>query len=177
MQILKFKKFGFIVAIGLFLFAACNDNNQLSNPKTYKPLSKDERLDSILQASASLDFTMMIDSKVVTGQNGWNSADTIIFGANDPDRNGPYRTYVSRMIGDFEPFSKEKNKYALYTPVERFITIKAADSVSKFGVNSGDTALVLFLHQYQRVSHALPELDNTALDDFISAFPHKGPIA
>ncbi|MEI8101241.1 MAG: hypothetical protein WCH09_06735, partial [Bacteroidota bacterium] len=66
----------------MFLFAACNDTSQLPNPKTYKHLSKDERLDSILQASTSLDFTMMIDSKVVTGQNGWYSADTIVFGAN-----------------------------------------------------------------------------------------------
>jgi hypothetical protein len=175
MKKISFVRLSYLMILLVFFLLGCEEHDPL--PLETKPpisLSKEAKLDSIMRSNNSLEFAMMIDSKVVTGQNGWYSADTIVFGANDPNRNGPYRTFVSRMIGDFEPFSKEKNKYALYTPVERFITIKAADSVSKFGVNSGDTALVLFLHQYQRVSHALPELDNTALDDFISAFPHKG---
>ena len=31
-----------------------------------------------MRSNNSLDFAMMIDSKVVTGQNGWYSADTIV---------------------------------------------------------------------------------------------------
>jgi hypothetical protein len=65
---LKLKKFGFFVATGLTLFTACNDDSQIENPKTYKILSKDERLDSILQASTSLNFTMMVDSIDVKGK-------------------------------------------------------------------------------------------------------------
>ena len=173
MQILKFRKFGFIGAIGLFLFAACNDNNQLPNPKTYKPLSKDERLDSILQASASLDFTMMVDSIDVKGKYGLRYHDTTIINAVYPNRSSGLDVYIPVQIGDVDPTSPEKDKYALYTLVERYILIRAADTKSNYGGDSEDTSFTVIMRQLQRVSRAF-DFDYLTLSVYARDFPHKG---
>ena len=116
---LKLKKFGFLVATGLTLFTACNDDSQIENPKTYKILSKDERLDSIFQASTSLNFTMMVDSIDVKGKYGLRYHDTTIINALYPNRQSGLDVYIPVLIGDVDPTSPQKDKYALYTLVER----------------------------------------------------------
>ena len=172
-QILTFKKFGFVVAGGLFLFAACNDTSQLPNPKTYKHLSKDERLDSILQASTSLDFTMMVDSIDVKGKFGLRYHDTTIINAVYPNRSSGLDVYIPVQIGDVDPNSSEKDKYALYTLVERYISIRAADTKSNYGGDSEDTSFTVIMRQLQRVSRAF-DFDYLTLSDYARDYPHEG---
>lgn len=170
---LKFKKFGFVVASVLTLFTACNDNSQIENPKTYKPLSKDERLDSILQASASLDFTMMVDSIDVKGKYGLRYHDTTVINALYPNRQSGLDVYFPVQIGNVDPTSPEKDKYALYTLVERFISIRAADTKSNYGGDSEDTSFTVIMRQFQRVSRAF-DFDYLTISDYARDFPHEG---
>jgi hypothetical protein len=170
---LKFKKFGFVVASVLTLFTACNDNGQIENPKTYKPLSKDERLDSIFQASASLDFTMMVDSIDVKGKYGLRYHDTTVINALYPNRQSGLDVYFPVQIGNVDPTSPEKDKYALYTLVERFISIRAADTKSNYGGDSEDTSFTVIMRQFQRVSRAF-DFDYLTISDYARDFPHEG---
>ena len=132
------------------MFTACNDDSQIENPKTYKILSKDERLDSILQASNSLDFTMMVDSIDVKGKFGLRYHDTTIINAVYTNRSSGLDVYIPVQIGDVDPNSSEKDKYALYTLVERYISIRAADAKSNYGGDSEDTSFTVVMRQLQR---------------------------
>ncbi len=172
-KMLKFKKLGFVVASGLFLFAACNDTSQLPTPKTYKHLSKDERLDSILQACTNLDFRMMVDSIDVTGKFGLRYHDTTIINAVYPNRQSGLNVYFPVQIGNVDPTSPEKDKYALYTLVERFISIRAADTKSNYGGDSEDTSFTVIMRQFQRVSRAF-DFDYLTISDYARDFPHEG---
>lgn len=172
-KMLKFKKLGFVVASGLFLFAACNDTSQLPTHKTYKHLSKDERLDSMLQASTNLDFTMMVDSIDVKGKFGLRYHDTTIINAVYPNRSSGLDVYIPVQIGDVDPNSSEKDKYALYTLVERYISIRAADTKSNYGGDSEDTSFTVIMRQLQRVSRAF-DFDYLTLSDYARDYPHEG---
>jgi hypothetical protein len=170
---LKLKKFGFLVATGLTVFTACNDDSQIENPKSYKILSKDERLDSIFQASTSLDFTMMVDSIDVKGRYGLRYHDTTIINALYPNRQSGLDVYIPVQIGDVDPTSPQKDKYALYTLVERFVSIRAADTKSNYGGDSEDTSFVLVMRELQRVSRAF-DFDYLTMSDYARDFPHDG---
>lgn len=172
-NMLKLKKFGFLVATGLTLFTACNDDSQIENPKSYKILSKDERLDSIFQASTSLNFTMMVDSIDVTGKYGLRYHDTTIINALYPNRRSGLNVYFPLRIGDMDPTSPEKDKFALYTLVERFVSIRAADTKSNYGGDSEDTSFTVVMRQFQRVSRAF-DFDYWTMSDYARDFPHEG---
>jgi hypothetical protein len=170
---LKSKKFGFIVVSALTLFTACNDDSHIGNPKTYKILSKDERLDSILQANTSLNFTMMVDSIDVKGKYGLRYHDTTIINAVYPNRQSGLDVYIPVQIGDVEPTSPEKDKFALYTLVERYISFRAADIKSNYGGDSDDTSFTVIMRQLQRVSRAF-DFDYLTLSDYARDYPHAG---
>lgn len=172
-DMLKLKKFGFLVATGLTFFTACNDDSQIENPKSYKILSKDERLDSIFQASTSFNFTMMVDSINVKGKYGLRYHDTTIINALYPNRQSGLDVYIPLQIGDVDPTSPEQNKYALYTLVERFVSIRAADTKSNYGGDSEDTSFVLVMRELQRVSRAF-DFDYLTMSDYARDFPHDG---
>jgi hypothetical protein len=150
-----------VVSVGTM---SCRDNTVMKSETAR--LTKDEYLDSMVQKNSSLSPILMIDSTIVSGSMGLRFADTVIFGrTKDP--------FVLLPIGMIEPLSSDYDKIAVFTQVERFISFRAGDSASQFGARTGDTTLIIGMHQYQRVSHALPYLTADQQSDFIYYFPHK----
>jgi hypothetical protein len=72
-----------------------------------------------------------------------------------------------------DPNSSEKDKYALYTLVERYISIRAADAKSNYGGDSEDTSFTVVMRQLQRVSRAF-DFDYLTMSDYARDFPHEG---
>ena len=81
--------------------------------------------------------------------------------------------YIPVQIGDVDPTSPQKDKYALYTLVERFVSIRAADTKSNYGGDSEDTSFTVVMRQLQRVSRAF-DFDYLTMSDYARDFPHDG---
>jgi hypothetical protein len=150
-----------VVSVGTM---SCRDNTIMKSDTA--ELTKEEYLDSLILKNSSLSPILMIDSTIVTGSMGLRFSDTVFFGRTRVP-------YVLLPIGSIEPLSPDWDKFAVFTAVERFISFRAGDSASQFGARTGDTTLIIGMHQYQRVSHALPYMTADQKSDFIYNFPHK----
>jgi hypothetical protein len=116
---------------------------------------------------------MMVDSIDVKGKYGLRYHDTTIINALYPNRQSGLDVYIPVQIGDVDPTSPEKDKYALYTLVERFVTIRAADTKLNYGGDSEDTSFTVVMRQFQRVSRAF-DFDYLTLSDYARDYPHEG---
>lgn len=134
-------------------------------------LTKEQYLDSLCQNNKGIDPLWMIDSTVVTGSMGWVVRDTVMFDANDP--NLTWDKYFWYPIRNFEPMSPDKDKFAIYSRIVRYISFKAADSASQLGSSTGDTTLVIGMREFQRVSRAYTAKSDMEISDFLFGFPHK----
>lgn len=155
-----------IVAVGCNTDAVGNGNSG-----AHKKLTKEEYLDSIFKNNVSLSTVLMIDSTLMKGSMGLRFTDTVIFGTDEAPN---YRfRYVVLPISNVEPWSPDQGKYAIYTQVRRYISIKSADSSSQFGINTGDTGLSIAILQFQRVSRVLPDMTPYEASVYLETFPHK----
>jgi hypothetical protein len=136
-----------------------------------KKLTKEEYLDSLFSNNIGLATLWMIDTTVVKGSMGWGVRDTVMFDANDP--NLVWNKYHWYPIRNFEPLSPDKDKFAIYSRIVRYISFKAADSASQFGSSTGDTTLVIGMREFQRISQAYTAKSEMEISDFLFDFPHK----
>jgi hypothetical protein len=161
------------LALVVTLFIGACDQNNITPPNTSgsTKLTKDQYLDSLFKNNVSLSTVLMIDSTVMKGSMGLRFTDTVIFGTDEAPN---YRfRYVVLPIGNVEPWSKDQGKYAIYTQVRRYISIKSADSSSQYGLNTGDTGLSIAILQFQRVSRVLPDMTPYEASVYLETFPHK----
>jgi hypothetical protein len=163
-----------LIAAILFIAVGCQQDPlpTVKDPILVK-LTREQYLDSLCQNNKGLDPLWMIDSTVVKGSMGWVVTDSLSFNALNPivDQSSKY---IVSQIGYFDQFSPDKFKYAVFTPSYRFITLRAADSISQFGALTGDTTLIVTLFDIKQVSRTLPSnMDDFERENFTWYFPHR----
>jgi hypothetical protein len=159
-----------LIAAIVMVAAGCQqDTLPNNNDISLNKLTREEYLDSLFKNDRGLEPIWMIDTTIVKGSMGWRVTDTMEY---YPDLNNGFR-YYWMPIGYFEPLSPDRDKFAVYTNVDRFIAFRAADSASQFGFTTGDTTLIVGMREFKRISRPFIWNSDEEANDYLIDFPHR----
>lgn len=153
--------YALIAALLLFASACSKDDNQ-GTTLTAKPLTREQRLDSIIRSKTGLNPTIMVDSIEVMGTFGMKvidtlfkiDFDTLFFGR---DRNA---LLFTTKVGEIEPQNPNRDKYAFGVMVKRAIAIHVNDSNGLIGERRNDTVFTMNFSEYRITSRFYETLDD-----------------
>jgi hypothetical protein len=168
--------YALIAALLLFASACSKDDNQ-GPTLTAKQLTREQRLDSIIHSKTGLNPTIMVDSIEVMGTFGMKVIDTTLKFNFDSMINGRDRNaYMwGAKVGEIERQNPNRDKYALFFPVKRSISIQVNDSNRLIGLDQNDTMFVMNFTEYRICSRFFNTDDELNFATFKAFKSYKSP--
>lgn len=166
-----------LIAALLLFVGACSKDDTQDPSLTTNQLTREQQLDSVIHSKTGLNPTIMIDSIEVMGTFGLKVIDTTLkfnFDSMIKSRGRPPFKWLAQ-VGEIEPQNPNRDKYALFVPVQRSISIQVNDSNGLIGLDQNDTMFVMNFTEYRIASKFFDTYDELLDADIKASDNYNSP--